>query len=456
MSATERDGAEAYPSARKAWALVAVLMAAYTCAFVDRQILTLLVEPIRRDLRISDTQFSLLTGGAFMIFYTGLGMPLAWLADRGNRRALIMAGMTFWSLMTAACGLATGFWGLFAARIGVGAGEAALSPAAYSMIADSFAPHRRARAMAVYVLGAIAGSGLALMIGGVVIHWANSAGPITLPILGAVQTWQIAFIIVSLPGFLILALMLGVSEPRRLEPAGSHSQPVSLRATLQSRAGVFFMVTFGYALLGVVIASYMAWAPSILIRAHGWTPSEAGLAFGAMLLFGCTGGVLAGGWIADRMAAAGASDALLRTAIGGGLAALPFSILMPLVENAVLASILLAVASFTFGIMNGLTAPTFQAMAPNRLRARIFALYFLIANPIAFVAGPTSVALISDRILHDANQIGQALSIVSAIVTPIGVGLLVASLKPFRKCMEAANAEDARLSAAFVAPAPAE
>jgi MFS family permease len=456
MPRTDPTPAPQWPSRRKAWTLVAVLMAAYTCAFVDRQILTLLVEPIRRDLGISDTQFSLLTGVAFMIFYTGLGMPLAWVADRGNRRSLIMLGMAVWSAMTAACGLANGFWGLFAARIGVGAGEAALSPAAYSMIADSFPPAQRARAMAVYALGAIAGAGLALMIGGAVIQWANSAGPVVLPGLGQVRTWQLAFFIVSLPGLFILALMQLVREPRRHEAPVADGPPVTMRAVLQSRASAFFLATFGYSLLGVVIASYMAWAPTILIRTFGWTPAQAGLAFGAMLLFGCTSGVVAGGWIADKMAAAGKTDALLRTAIGGGLAAFPFAVAMPFASNDAMAAVLLTGASFSFGVMNGLTAPTFQAMAPNRLRARIFALYFLFANPIAFIAGPTGVALISDKILHDPQKIGTALAIVSAIVLPIGMALLAAGLAPFRRCVEATLLEAPAAAPAFAATAPAE
>ena len=211
--------ADAWPAPARAWAMVMLLVAAYAIAFVDRQILTLLVEPVKRDLAITDTQFSLLSGLAFTLFYTIMGIPFAWLADRGSRRNLIAVSMTFWSVMTAACGLANSFLTLFLARIGVGVGEAGLSPAAYSMIADSFPPEKRARPLTVYAIGAILGVGLALIIGGAVVHWASSAPPVVLPVIGELKTWQLAFLIVSLPGPLLALLLLPMREPTRHEKA---------------------------------------------------------------------------------------------------------------------------------------------------------------------------------------------------------------------------------------------
>ena len=141
-----------WPSKARSWSLVFILVLAYICAFADRQILSLLVDPIKRDLNITDTEFSLLNGLAFTLCYTIVGLPLAWLADRGSRRNLIISCISFWSLMTAVCGMANSYWTLFLARMGVGAGEAGLSPAAYSMIADHFPPEKRARPMSVYAV----------------------------------------------------------------------------------------------------------------------------------------------------------------------------------------------------------------------------------------------------------------------------------------------------------------
>ena len=156
----------AYPSSLRAWSTVAILMLAYVLSFIDRQILNLLVGPIRRDLVISDTQMSLLMGLSFALFYTVCGIPLGRLADTKSRRGLIAIGVLFWSAMTAACGMARLYWQFLLCRIGVGVGEAALSPAAYSLIADSFPAERRATAISVYSMGVYLGSGLAFLLGG--------------------------------------------------------------------------------------------------------------------------------------------------------------------------------------------------------------------------------------------------------------------------------------------------
>ena len=158
---------------------------------------------------------SLVFGFVFAIFYTGLGVPIAWWADRANRRNIVATGIFLWSLMTAACGLARGFWQLFLARVGVGVGEATLSPAASSMIADSFPEARRARALSVFFVGLPVGIGLALVVGGYVVQAVSGAPEYVLPVVGAVRAWQVAFFVVGLPGLVVAAWMLTVPEPVR-------------------------------------------------------------------------------------------------------------------------------------------------------------------------------------------------------------------------------------------------
>lgn len=169
------------PSGAYAWYVVAVLLLAYTLSFIDRMILSLLVGPIRADLGISDTQMSLLMGFAFAIFYSVLGIPLGWLADRGSRRGLMVAGVAAWSVMTAICGLTRSYVGLFLARIGVGVGEATLSPAAYSLLGDYFPREKLGRAMAVYSIGVPLGSGIALVAGALVVRFVTEGPPMVLP-----------------------------------------------------------------------------------------------------------------------------------------------------------------------------------------------------------------------------------------------------------------------------------
>ena len=424
--------ATSWPNPRRAWFGVVVLMACYATAFVDRQIITLLVEPIKQDLRINDTEFSLLSGLAFTLFYTVMGIPLAWAADRWSRQKLIMLGVAVWSAMTAACGMANSFFTLFLARIGVGIGEAGLSPAAYSMIADSFPPARRARAMGVYSIGAIAGVGLALMIGGAVVQWAVSSPPMTLPVIGTLKSWQLAFLIVSLPGPLLIFALALVREPTRKDAAPDIDSPSqALLPFLRKQWAVLSLLTAGYSLLGVALAAYLVWTPAFLIRAHGWEIGQVGIVFGSILLICCSGGVLLGGWATDHLAKAGHKDGILRVAMFGGALCYPFAVAVPFAENSAMAVILLTLACSAFGLFQGLPAATFLSVTPNRLRARVLALYFLIGNLVAFTIGPTVAALISDHWLKDPTKIGVAVGILCAVAIPLGVAALAAARRPF-------------------------
>jgi MFS family permease len=426
------QAAAEWPSPTRAWMTVFVLMAAYALAFVDRQILTLLVEPVQRDLKITDTQFSLLAGLAFTLFYTIMGIPLAWLADRSSRRKLIIASIGFWSLMTAACGMASSFLTLFLARVGVGVGEAGLSPAAYSMISDNFPPAKRARPLGVYAIGAMCGVGLALIIGGAVIQWAITAPPVVLPMLGELKSWQLAFLIVSLPGPILMLAMMLVHEPKRQEKALAEGETrLSFMAFLRLRWKPFTLLSLGFSLIGVSIAAYLTWTPAFMVRRFGWEMSEVGAAYGTVLLIFGTGGILVGGWWSDKMAAKGADDAVLRVAATGAVLALPFALAAPFAPSGTLAMAVIAAMSFAFGLSQGLPAPSLQAIAPNRLRARVMALYLLIGNIIAFTVGPTGVALISDYWLKDPAKIGVAMAIMSAIVLPLGLLSLFAARKSF-------------------------
>jgi MFS family permease len=218
-----------YPRPAYAWYVVIVLTFVYIFAFIDRQILNLLVGPIRRDLQISDTEMSLLTGFAFALFYTFFGLPLGRIADAGNRRGLIAAGFAMWSLFTAGTGLARNFTQMLIMRMGVG--EASLLPAAYSLITDYFPPHRRATAQGIYNIALSLGSGAALFTGGTVIGLTLGQAEWILPVVGPIRFWQLVFFIVGLPGVLLARLMFNVAEPARRGP-GAEAKKASLREVL--------------------------------------------------------------------------------------------------------------------------------------------------------------------------------------------------------------------------------
>ena len=206
---------EAYPSAGYAWYVVGVLTLAYIFSFIDRQILNLMVGPIQRDLGIGDTQMSLLMGASFAVFYTLFGIPLGRLADTRSRRAIISVGIALWSVMTVGCGLARTFWQLAFMRMGVGVGEASLSPSAYSLISDYFRPERRSTAMSVYSMGIYIGAGMAFILGGFITLLVSGRESTDIPWIGSVRSWQLIFFVVGLPGLLISLLLLTVREPVR-------------------------------------------------------------------------------------------------------------------------------------------------------------------------------------------------------------------------------------------------
>jgi MFS family permease len=438
---------QASPSPAYAWFVVIVLTLAYTCSCIDRQILTLLIEPIRRDLHISDTQVSLLGGLAFSIFYTTLGIPIARLADQTHRRNLMAAGLAFWSVMTAACGLARSFWGLFAARVGVGVGEAALSPAAFSLLADYFPPRKVALAVSVYSMGLYFGAGLALMIGGSVVKAVSGAPMHELPIVGEVFSWQLTFFIVAALSLPVLLLMTLIREPLRRAHVrkgvtttdAAPSSWRALRAFMRENVRTLVCHIPAFTLFGVGINCYLFWSPSMMMRTHGWDAPHAGLVIGAMLFVLGTAGVYCGGWVAQRLAAGGRRDAILRAALFGMLCGIPFLLATPLLSDARLATITLGGAVFFMAYPQGLPAAALQVITPNPLRAQITAIYFFIGNLIASGLGPTIPALLNDYVFRDPAQLRYALFSVEAVVLPASVLFLYFGLRPYGASVERAE-----------------
>ena len=204
-----------WPRPGLAWYTVAILLIAYMFAYVDRAILTVLVEPIQRDFHINDTQIGLLHGFAFVIFYASLGVPLGYIADRFSRKKLIVVSIALWSLATASGAMTKSFGGLFASRIAVGIGEAGLSPASYSMIADNFAPAKRSLATGIYTIAIYLGGGMAILIGGALVAIIGPAPTVVVPVLGTIRAWQLLFLMVGLPGLIVSAIALTLREPAR-------------------------------------------------------------------------------------------------------------------------------------------------------------------------------------------------------------------------------------------------
>lgn len=438
--ATEESQDSSTAGGAYAWYVVAVLMFAYMVAFVDRQILSLLVQPIKRDLGVTDTQIGLLAGFAFAIFYSVLGVPIARLADRTNRKTLISVGVVLWSVMTAACGLTKTYWQLFLMRIGVGIGEATLSPAAYSMMADYFPPKKLARAIGVYAMGLYIGAGVALLTGSAVVAMVSGGGAVEYPLVGELYPWQLTFFVVAIPGIVVLALLATVKEPprRNFNADGTSSvtvpKPVPMKELLtflgENRRLVWSHL-IGFLALGTVISAYLVWVPEFLRRTYEYSIPEAGVIFGLCLLICGGAGPYFGGWLADYLNRKAYRDSEMRASVLLGSVMIPLTALAPLAPSRAWAIVMLALAVFSMSSPQGLAPTIIQLFAPNRMRAQVTALFMLIAVLAGFSLGPYFVALLTDSVFGDESALRYSLAIVSAVLTPIGVVSLWYGLKPF-------------------------
>jgi MFS family permease len=401
-----------------AWWAVAVLTAAQALSFVDRQVLALLAEPIRHDLGISDTRISLLYGLSFAFFYAIVALPIAWLSDRSNRRNIIAASISVWSLMTALCGAANGFWTLAAARLGVGAGEAGLSPAAQSMLADAFPKSRLGAALGVFSTGVSLGGGLALIVGGAL--YAAAPGIAASVGWAGAAPWRVVMVCVGAPGLVMALLLITVREPQRR----------AAQAEVTLREGFGHVARHWPAYLGLIGAlslmifisnSASAWIPAFLIRRFGWPVASIGARLGPLVLVAGAAGAFAGGWIAVALRRAGLRLANLRTSLAGFLLAAPLAAIYPHAGSGEQALLLIAAMTFAQGLTFGGGYAALQEMTPPQLRARLTALNGLAVNLIGAGLGPLAVALVTERILADPQRIHIAMSWVAAAATPLVV-----------------------------------
>jgi MFS family permease len=430
---------QAWPSRPYAWYVVAVLMVAYAFSIVDRTGLGLLVQPIEADLHISDSQMGLLQGLAFAVFYSLFGLPLGLLADRFNRRALISGGIVVWSLATMACGLSSGFAGLFVARLGVGAGEATLNPAGTSMIADYFPPRERSKAYGVYAVGTSIGSGMAFLLVAAAIGWANHLRIVLPHLFGALSAWKIVFLLLGAPGLVVGAIFaLTIREPVRRElPAATPGGALaSLGRQLSQAKGVYFGVIAGTVLNFTAIYALIAWFPTYLIREHGMSAVEIGRLLGS---FGVPCGIvscLGSGWIAAWLDKRGRADASVLVALGGVVVFTLAGVAAALAPTGLQAVILYCVVSLATNCAAVSALTALNRITPNTLRGQVIAIFSLSTGLIAISVGPLSVGLLSDHVFGAAHGVGKALAVVLATTGVLGAAVFAWTRTGYRKRAE--------------------
>ncbi|MBB6123691.1 spinster family MFS transporter [Sphingobium subterraneum] len=409
-----------------AWWVVVVLALALTLSLMDRMIMALMIAPIQRDLALSDTQVSLIHGFAFTILYVLAGFPLGRIADRGSRRSVAGFSVFAWSVMTALCGSASNAVQLFLARMGVGVGEAGLSPAAISLISDYFPKKERARPLAFLTIGTTAGAGIAMMIGGSIIAMAGSAQDVVLPLFGPVHTWQAVFIILGVAGMLFAAIFLTVREPPRSERATTDVLPRTgeVAAFIIARRRFYIPHFLGTAMAVLVLIGFHTWMPTMLIRSFGWTAAQSGYAYGAIIALGGVTGILCSGWISVRLNRQGRTNVEISLVLWSALGALPFLAIAPLMPSgaATLVVIYLGIALLT--VPSALAPTILQAITPNEMRAQLFAVYLLVISIGGYALGPLAVALITDKVLGDPLLLHLSLSVTAAIGLPVSALLM--------------------------------
>ena len=432
---------------RYAWYVVFALTAIYMLSYMDRQILSLLVGPMKRDLGISDTRVGLLQGLAFGLFYTFMGLPIGRIADTRSRRNLIAAGVVGWSFFTSLCSVARSFWSLFLTRMGVGVGEATLSPAAYSLISDYFPKDRLGIAISVYYMGVFLGTSVSLLVTGSIIDAVAHTPVITVPLLGAMAAWRITFLFVGVPGLLFALLVYTVREPVRREVLRTRAGQVSQLSFAESltemgkRRQSLIGVSIGAIFQAVPTYAFISWTPTYFQRIHAWTPGQSGRGLALLLLvFGCSG-MYAGGWLSDYWQRNGVREGPLRVGAVCGVGALLFLPPAFLLTSASATFVLLAPGIFFLALPMGTSAAALQRIFPNQVRGQVSALFLFLLNLGGLTLGPLMPGLLNDRLFHSEKMLGPSLALT------IG-GACVLMFFAFRATYGAYRTDDERMHAA--------
>ncbi|URW75617.1 MFS transporter [Sphingomonas donggukensis] len=362
--------------------VLAMLLLVYTFNFLDRQILGILAQPIKADLGLTDAQFGAVGGLAFALLYSVLGVPLAMLADRTSRSAVIAGSLAVWSGFTALCGVATGYWQLFLFRLGVGVGEAGGVAPSYALIADYFPPEKRARALAIYSLGVPVGLAGGTLLGAYI---------------AALVDWRTAFIVMGVAGIILAPIFKSVVRDVPKAPAATAAAPVGQTFGILARKPAFWLMAVAAGCSSLCGYGLALWTPSVLMRSFGFDLITTGQFMGSILLVGGTAGVFAGGWFADRL---GKTDR-------GWYAKLPtiaWAITVPtfafglLSPSPALAWPLLLIPNAMNILWLGPVTTAVQHLVPRHMRATASGSFLLINNLIGLGVGPLLMGTLSDML----------------------------------------------------------
>ena len=431
-----------YPSHTQAWYGVVILTLAYVLSFLDRQLLSLVVTDIKTDLELTDSQMSIILGFAFALFYTTMGIPIGRLADKKSRKTIIAIGISFWCLMTAVTGIIKTYLQLFIARVGVGVGEATLSPSALSMISDYFPKEKRGTAMGFFNMGVSVGSGIALILGGQIVAYFADFPPIILPIVGQIYEWQALFIFIGIPGLLVALLMTTVKEPSRkgkmkiLTKSGDTSEEISIKETIRfiyERKEAYGWLFLSMACSVLMGYAFLSWLPTMYMRAYDVSISTITLWLGVAFLLGGPFGAIMSGWLGDKLYPKNNNSSHVMLFAYSMIVLTVAATLVPLMPTYQTATLMFMPQIIMAAGQTALAPVAMINITPNQIRGQVTAVYFFVISMTGYTLGPTSVALITDFVFKDESLITYSISIVSLVAGVIGTYAGFKSLNYFRK-----------------------
>ncbi len=415
------------------WAVLTLLTLAYTLSFMDRYLMNLLLEPVKHDLQLTDTQVSLLAGVGFALLYACMAIPLGRLSDKTNRTKLVSAGIALWSLTTTTCGMVKTFGQLLVSRGAVGVGEATLSPSAYSLLSDYFPKKLLATAIGIYSSGIYFGAGLAYIAGGALLKYFEAHGVYYLPLTGRVFSWQMVYFIFGIPGLVLSVFTLLIDEPARASSPMQKGQALQFAAFIKNDGRPFILLCAASAVFNIAVYATGIWIPTFITRIHHLPVSQAGTITGAGIMILSPLGVIAGGRIADIFATRFGIAGRIRVLILFVLLFIPASLgyLFTQTTQATLYALIPYAILVSAGVAT--TAALTQELVPPQFKGTASAWLLFAQNIIGMSIGSTSVALLNDYVFHNAMCLAKSLAIVSFSSLVLSLILFIACQHSFLK-----------------------
>ena len=425
-----------YPPKKQARNAVLILALANVLAFVDRQIPAMLVEPIKQDFDLSDSQIALLGGAAFSLFYALMALPIGYAVDHMKRNRVLGSGIFLWSFMTVSAIFANTFTKLFGARIGVAVGEAVVAPTSVSLLGDYYPLNKRGTPMAIITSGVYLGIGISLLGGGYLIDYLTEIGGVTLPLIGHIKPWQAVFLIAGAPGLLLAVAAFSFKEPVRMHMQHRSESQKAIILHLNNHKATLAPMFAGFIFMSMIFYSFSFWGPTMMLRTFDLTLTEVGATLGIVTILCSIAGTFLAGFTVDWLSAKGHKDAPVRAAIYASLLALPMIFLAPLMASVFLSWCLIGLYLMFISAYATLGLLAVGGMAGADLRGQLTAVFALLMMIFGLTLGPQLTAFITDFILDDASALNWSISLTGVLTLPIAALFFKASLPHYTASIE--------------------